>query len=168
MANPTPFSVVPAKHPEGFRKALLGLAVALLPVLTLAAPASAQVASDSVAVAGVVERYHHALASGDSAAALALLAQDAVIIESGGVESLQEYRSHHLPADITFAREVKGTRSPVRLTVRGDVAWTSTTSTSRGKYRGKTVNSTGAELMVLARGVDGWTINAIHWSSRDR
>lgn len=168
MANPILFSILPPKRTEGFRKALLGLAVALLALLTPAARVSAQVASDSAAVAGVVERYHHALASGDSTAALALLAEDAIIIESGGLESRREYRSHHLPADITFAREVKGTRSPVRVTVRGDVAWTSATSTTRGKYRGKTLNSTGAELMVLARGVDGWTINAIHWSSRDR
>lgn len=133
----------------------------------LAAPAIAQVPSDSMAVAGVVDRYHHALAAGDSAAALALLSPNAMILESGSVESLREYRSHHLPADIAFARAVKGTRSPVRVTVRGDVAWTSATSTTRGKYRRKTVNSSGAELMVLTRSVDGWTISAIHWSSRD-
>jgi ketosteroid isomerase-like protein len=147
---------------------LLRLAGAILPVLTLAAPASAQVAGDSVAVARVVERYHHALASGDSAAALALLAPEAVIIESGGVESRQEYRSHHLPADIAFVRAVKTTRSPVHVTVRGDVAWTSARSTTRGNYRGKSVNSTGAESMVLTRSADGWTISAIHWSSHDR
>ena len=119
-----------------------------------------------MAVAGVVDGYHHALAVGDSAAALALLSPNAIIVESGGVESLREYRSHHLPADIAFARAVKATRSPVRVTVRGDVAWTDATSTTRGKYGGKTVNSGGAELMVLTRAPAGWKINAIHWSSR--
>jgi ketosteroid isomerase-like protein len=121
-----------------------------------------------MAVAGVVERYHHALQSGDSSAALAILAPDAVILESGGLESVREYRSHHLPADITFARAVKTTRSPVQVVVRGDVAWTNATSTTRGIYRGKTTNATGAESMVLTRSADGWTIRAIHWSSRDR
>jgi ketosteroid isomerase-like protein len=154
MANPTP--------------TLLKLGGTLLFLLTLAAPVGGQVAADSAAVAGVVERYHRALASGDSAAAVALLARDAVVLESGGVESLQEYRSHHLPADIAFARAVKTTRSPVRVTVRGDVAWTYATSAIRGKYRGTTVNSAGAESMVLTRSRDRWTINAIHWSSHDR
>jgi ketosteroid isomerase-like protein len=148
-------------------KALPGLAGTLLLAMALAAPALGQAAGDSAAVAGVVAQYHKALASGDSATALALLAEDAVILESGGVESLQEYRSHHLPADIAFAQTVKTTRSPVRVTVRGEVAWTHATSTARGKYRGKTVSSTGAESMVLTRGAEGWTIRAIHWSSRD-
>ena len=146
---------------------ILGASGALVSLTALTAPAHAQVPSDSMAVAGVVDRYHHALAAGDSAAALALLSPNAMILESGSVESLREYRSHHLPADIAFARAVKGTRSPVRVTVRGDVAWTSATSTTRGKYRRKTVNSSGAELMVLTRSVDRWTISAIHWSSRD-
>ena len=147
---------------------ILCLSGVLVSLTTLAAPAIAQVPSDSMAVATVVDRYHHALAAGDSATALALLSPNAIILESGGVESLREYRSHHLPADIAFARAVKSNRSTVHVTVRGDVAWTSATSTTRGRYRGKTVNSTDAELMVLTRSADGWTINAIHWSSRDR
>jgi ketosteroid isomerase-like protein len=147
---------------------ILGTGRVLASLTALAAPATAQVPSDSMAVAAVVDRYHHALAAGDSATALALLSPNAIILESGGVESLREYRSHHLPADIAFARAVKGSRSPVRVTVRGDVDWTSATSTTRGRYRGKTVNSTGAELMVLTRSADGWTISAIHWSARNR
>jgi uncharacterized protein (TIGR02246 family) len=141
---------------------------AVAPLIGLPVPASAQALGDSAAVAAVVERYHAALASGDSAAALALLAEDAVILESGSLESRQEYRSHHLPADIAFARGVKGTRSPLRVFVRGDVAWTTATSTTRGKFRGRPVNSSGAELMVLTRIQDTWKISAIHWSSRDR
>ena len=41
---------------------------------------------DSAAVAAVVGGFHDALARGDSAAALALLAPDVRILESGGVE----------------------------------------------------------------------------------
>jgi ketosteroid isomerase-like protein len=141
---------------------------ALVLLTALAAPALAQVPSDSMAVAAVVDRYHHALAAGDSGLALALLSPNAIIVESGDVESLLEYRSHHLPADIAFARAVKANRSAVHVIVRGDVAWTNATSTTQGMYRGKTVNSTGAESMVLTRSPDGWTISAIHWSSRNR
>lgn len=123
-------------------------------------------ANDSAAVLAVVERYHDALARGDSTTALSLLARDAVILESGGFETRAEYRSHHLPGDIAFARAVRRERGPIRVTIQGDVAWVSSTSTSRGEYRGRTVNSAGAELMVLSRGPDGWWIRAIHWSSR--
>lgn len=130
---------------------------------------AASAETDSAAVATAVESYHTALATGDSVAALALLAPDAVILESGGVETRAEYRNHHLPGDIAFARAVRAERTPVRATVRGDVAWAWSTSVTQGEYRGRPVNSAGAELMVLTRGPDGrWLINAIHWSSRAR
>jgi hypothetical protein len=94
-----------------------------------------------------------------------------VILESGGVETRAEYRGHHLPGDIAFARAVKAVRSPVRVPVRGDAAWASSTSVTQGEFRGRAANSTDAELMVLTRGADaaaGWRIAAIHWSSRTR
>jgi uncharacterized GH25 family protein/ketosteroid isomerase-like protein len=123
-------------------------------------------ASDSAAIVAVVERYHEALARGDSATALSLLAPDAVILESGGLETRAEYRSHHLPGDIAFSRAVRRERGPIRVVVQGDVAWVSSTSTSQGEYGGRAINSTGAELMVLTRESGDWRIRAIHWSSR--
>lgn len=122
--------------------------------------------SDSGAVAAAIERFHGALAAGDSVAALAMLAPDAVILENGTVETRDEYRGHHLPADIEFARAVPSQRSPVWVVVRGDVAWATSTSRTRGEFRGREINSEGAELMVLTRTPAGWRISAIHWSSR--
>jgi ketosteroid isomerase-like protein len=122
--------------------------------------------TDSADVVATVERYQRALASGDSATALQLLAPDAVILESGGLQTRDEYRAHHLPADIGFARAVPSVRGPMRVVVRGDAAWTSSTTTTRGEYRGRQINSRGAELMVLSREPDGWKIRAIHWSSK--
>jgi uncharacterized GH25 family protein/ketosteroid isomerase-like protein len=124
--------------------------------------------ADSAEVAATVERYHRALASADSAGALALLTPDAVILESGGLESRAEYRSHHLPADIEFARAVRSERSEVRVRLRGDAAWAASTSTTQGEFRGRPINAAGAELMVLVRTSAGWRIAAIHWSSRAR
>ena len=124
---------------------------------------------DSAAVARAVAAYDAALAAGDSAAALALLAPDAVVLESGGVETREEYRSHHLQGDIAFARAVRTESRPPRIVVRGDVAWAWSTSTTQGTYRERAINSAGAELMVLGRAADGrWLIHAIHWSSRAR
>jgi ketosteroid isomerase-like protein len=145
---------------------MLRLASALASLAITDTAALAQAHGDSAVVAAAVERYHRALSQGDSAAALALLSPDAVIVESGMIESLREYRSHHLSADIAFARTVKATRSPVHASVEGDVAWTTATTTARGTYRSKPINSVGAELMVLTRTAGGWTIRAIHWSSR--
>lgn len=146
----------------------------LLAALLCAGPLAAQqhdhhgAASDSAAVVAVIGRYHQALASGDSAGALALLAADAVILESGGRETRAEYQSHHLPGDIRFAQAIRSVRGAVAVTVRGDVAWASSTSTTQGDYNGRAINSAGAELMVLSREADGWKIRAIHWSSRTR
>ena len=134
-----------------------------VPTASPAAPAPA-----GGAAAAVVTRFHRALEQGDSAAALALLAPDAAILESGAVETVADYRAHHLPADIEYARAVPGTRAPVRVQVRGDVAWTVGSSETKGEFRGRPVNSAGAELMVLTRMPHGWRISAIHWSSRRR
>lgn len=125
-------------------------------------------ASDTAAVHDVLRRFHEALARGDSAGALALLAEDAVILEAGGIESRAEYRAHHLPADIRFASAVPAKGGPLQVALAGDVAWVSSTSEVVGSFEGRAVNSVGAELAVLTRSADGWRIRAIHWSSRRR
>ena len=154
--------------------ALIALAAAAA-FLGMSEPAAAQhehhaastPANDSAAVAEVVHQYHQALAAGDSTTAMALLAADAVILESGGIETREEYRSHHLSSDIAFARAVTSERGPIAVKIHGDVAWAASTSTTRGQHRDRTINSAGAELMVLTKTPAGWRISAIHWSSRN-
>lgn len=124
--------------------------------------------ADSVGVAATVDRFHRALAAADSAGALALLTGDVQILESGGTEDRAEYRSHHLGSDIEFARAVPSRRGATAVRVHGDVAWATSTSTTEGTFRGRAINSAGAELMVLVRTPEGWRIAAIHWSSRNR
>jgi len=151
----------------GFRRLALGMA-ALLGLSASAAAQSGQHATDSSDVAKVVESYHAAEAGGDSTAMLALLDDDAVILEGGGIETKVDFRSHHIAADIAFIRAVQTTRSPIRVRVREDAAWATSTSTAQGNVNGRAVNSVGAELMVLTRTSSGWKITAIHWSSRAR
>jgi uncharacterized protein (TIGR02246 family) len=116
-------------------------------------------------VAAVVDAYHAALASGDSTAALSLLAEDVTILESGNVEDKNHYRSGHLAGDMRFAQAVPRERSEITVRLVGDVAWAWSTSTVQGTMGDREINSRGAELMVLGR-VDGaWLIRAIHWSS---
>ncbi len=163
-------SPAPLPSPQRAAAALLGF---LLLSGSLAAQQPAAIrgpnsAADSTDVVRAVEAYHAALQRGDSAAALSLLASDVVVLESGGVETRDEYRSHHLPADMQFAQALPGTRGPVGVKVRGDVAWAWSTSVVQGEFRGRQINSSGAELMVLTRSAGGWKIAAIHWSSRAR
>ena len=124
------------------------------------------ISSDSLDVIAAVARYQSALRTGDSSAALSMLARDVIVLESGDVESFVEYRAHRLAADMSFAQAIPSTRANVRAVVRGDVAWVSSTTQTRGEFRGRQINSSGAELMVLSREPDGWKIRAIHWSSK--
>lgn len=123
---------------------------------------------DSAAVVAVVDSFHTALSTGDSVAALRLLAPDAVILESGSMESRAEYRSHHLAGDIAFSKAVKDQRGPMNVRVEGAVAWTIGTSITEGQYNGRAINSAGAESMVLTKSANAWRIRSIHWSSRTR
>lgn len=148
------------------RHALSAHAFAALSLFTTATVLSATAPSDSSDVAATVDRFHAALAAGDSVAALAILADDVVILESGARESRDDYRAHHLIADIAFARAVPSRRGAMAVQIRGDVAWVTGTSASQGEYRGRPINSTGAELIVLSKEAGGWKIRAIHWSSR--
>ena len=122
--------------------------------------------SDSTAAVAVVERFHTLLATGDSVAAVQLLSPDLVVLESGGVETRAEYLGHHLGADMQFAMAVPSERGIVGFHQEGDVVWVAGTSTSRGTFRDRKIDSRGAELVVLTRSGSGWLIRAIHWSSR--
>ena len=141
------------------------VAAMLLATASVDVPAQSP-AADSTAVTATVHAFHQALAAGDAGGALRLLAADAVILESGGRESRDEYAAHHLAEDIEFARAVPVERSALQVTVSGDAAWVNSTSLMRGTYRGRAIDAAGVELMVLSRTAPGWVIRAIHWSSR--
>jgi len=145
-----------------------GLFAALLAPHATPWPPVAPTAPDSAAIVAVVEAFHAALGAGDSVGALALLAPDAVVLESGDLESRAEYAEHHLGADMAFTRAVPSTRVTTEVVQDGAVAWVASVTTSKGTYRGREISSQGAELMVLSRTDAGWRIRAIHWSSRRR
>jgi len=143
------------------------LAAGLLSLIAVV-PLATQSAADEAGVLAVVRGFHSALTAGDPAKALALVAEDAVFLEAGGVETRAQYAKDHLPADIEFEKGVSITRSPIRVVVAGDAAWATSTSEVTGTYQGRAVDSLGTELMVLSRAPAGWRIRAVHWSSRPR
>ena len=130
----------------------------------------ANVASDSANALAAVAGFHAALARGDTLAALTLLAPDVLIMEGGDIETLSEYRGHHLSEDMAYARAIAGVSTVRRVVVQRDVAWVSSTSVVDGMIKERRVNTAGAELVVLSRqnASAPWRIRAVHWSSHRR
>jgi len=147
---------------------IVALAVVLAGLVVPSDTTAARQASAAGQIIAVVSEFHAALSTGDSATALRLLDQDAIILESGEVETRDEYRAHHLQADIEFARAVPSKRTVLSVTVVGDGGWIASKSENVGRIGTRSINSVGAELMVLRKRDTGWKIAAIHWSSRTR
>src|SRR5262245_65699115 len=87
-------------------------------------------------IVAVVNAFYGAITAGDNAAAMKLIAADAVFVESGKIETRAEYEMNHLPADIEFESQVKAVRSPARVTFDGrDTAWAISTAEHRSEER---------------------------------
>lgn len=145
--------------------------------LLLSVPASASEptrTAQSVAVspeageaARVVDAFHAALESGDTDAALALLAEDVMVFEEGGAERTRdEYAAHHLGADASYAAASVSTMTRRLGATSGDTAWILTEGSTTGQAGNSATARLTVETMVLARASDGWRIKHIHWSSR--
>ena len=79
--------------------------------------------------AEVVAAFHAALAAGDSTRALDLLAPEVVIYEGGGIErSREEYRSHHLGADIASSTGTQRAVAQQVSDLAGELAWVISTA----------------------------------------
>lgn len=114
-----------------------------------------------------IAAFHAALAAGDKAKALSLLAPEVVIYESGHVErSRDEYASMHLAGDIDFARS--STRKVLKETERidGNIAVVSEETETTGMAMGMPVRLLGTGTAVLEKRGDAWSIVHVHWSSR--
>jgi ketosteroid isomerase-like protein len=117
-------------------------------------------------VTAVVESFYAAIKKGDTAAAMSVIAPDAVFLESGKLETRAEYEANHLPADIDFEKQVSGKRGPMRVTFDGNTAWVIATTQYDGTFDGSPVSFVSAQLVVLTRDAGTWRIRTIHWSSR--
>jgi ketosteroid isomerase-like protein len=117
--------------------------------------------------AQVVDSFHAALARGDTAAAAALLSDEALIFEAGGAErSKADYASAHLPGDAVFAQATKAEITRRTGGVAGDLAWVASEGRTRGRYRDRDVDRITTETVVLRRQAGAWRIVHVHWSSR--
>jgi ketosteroid isomerase-like protein len=116
--------------------------------------------------AASVDAFHAALRRGNTKAASALLADNALIFEGGGVErSKAEYEAHHLSADAAFSQAVPSVMTRRAGDSDGTVAWIASEGRTTGTYKGKAIDRVTAETMVLRRIGRVWKVTHIHWSS---
>lgn len=149
------------------RLPLLVAVVVALGAPALAGEARAQADSPEEAVRTSAHRLHDALAAGDSAAVLELLADDVRVYESGHAETRPEYRAGHLAVDIEFAGAVERETLSEHVRTSGEgVAVYLSEYRATGTFRGNEIDSHGTETLVMERRPDGWKIVHIHWSSR--
>jgi|RhiMetdeSRZDD1v2_1073273.scaffolds.fasta_scaffold282953_4 ketosteroid isomerase-like protein len=149
------------------RQRCLGYGLIATTVLLVSACGAPPPASPNESeVIAVVEAFYAAIKKGDPAAAMSVIAHDAVFLESGKLETRAEYEANHLPADIEFESQVTGKRGPMRVTFEGNTAWVIALTDYDGTFQGSPVSFVSAQLVVLARDADNWRIRTIHWSSR--
>lgn len=121
------------------------------------------------AVVNTVAQFSKALQGGDLKRVGELLAEDVLILESGGAErSREQYLGHHAISDSAFlgGAHVQVKQRTVR--VSGNLAWVGTESELHATRDGKAMTLLSTETMVLKKGAAGWRIVHIHWSSRPR
>ena len=119
--------------------------------------------------AAVVDRFHAALGRGDGKGALQLMAQDALVYESGHVEKDKaEYEAAHLGADMEFSQAVKSLVTRRSGRASGNLAWIASEGQTSGSFKGKPVARATTETIVLRRSSGQWRIVHIHWSSAAR
>lgn len=139
------------------------------PPLHASIPTSVKAGSQpSAELAGAeraLEDFHQALRGGDKTAALAMLADDALIYESGHAETKPEYAAHHLDADIAFAKAVPGKTVRRRGESASSLVWFTTEGRTTGTYKGKAVDRRTTETALLRSDAGKWVIVHLHWSS---
>ena len=96
-----------------------------------------------------------------------LLDPKALILESGSSErSRDEYLQSHAIADAAFMQGAQQQLRYRQARAVGDVAWVGSESVLQTVKGGKSLVILSTETMVLRKGLDGWRIVHIHWSSR--
>lgn len=120
----------------------------------------------SEAIAAIADQLHAALSSGDIDTVRSLLAPDILIYESGNAEtSLEEYASHHMPADMAFLAAMDKTLLSRQVLAGTDMAVVNSRSRLSGSYRDEDLDIVSTETLVLQQTGGVWRIIHAHWSS---
>jgi hypothetical protein len=121
---------------------------------------------DSTVVVNVLNDFRMAIINNEQEKASELLTDDARILESGGIETKEEYLSHHFHSDGKFLSAMEREVKSQKVKSNENTAWVSTVSHMQGTFNEKEVSVNSAELAVLVKTEGGWKISSVHWSSR--
>ncbi|MTI88493.1 MAG: nuclear transport factor 2 family protein [Balneolaceae bacterium] len=114
----------------------------------------------------VLNRFQQAIVDNNTELASSLLHDEALILESGGMETKSEYLSHHFHSDGKFLSAMERKVISREAAQEGSTIWVSTVSEMKGTYNDRDIAVNSAELAVLVSTDEGWKISALHWSSR--
>ncbi len=137
-------------------------------MLLLTSRGYGQQATEKEAVVNSLEAFHQAIVDNNTERARSLLADSAKILESGVIESRDEYLADHFHMDGKFLSAMNRKVKTRNVTIQGEIAWVSTNSRTRGTYKGRDLNLNSLELAVLTKVDDEWEISSLHWSSSKR
>lgn len=116
-----------------------------------------------------VERFSGALKAGDLSAAGTVLAEDVLILETGGAEySREEYLGGHAKHDAAFLKDAHVQVLRRTAHAEGNFAWVGTESELHATRDDKPLTLLSTETMILAKSGNDWRIVHIHWSSRPK
>jgi ketosteroid isomerase-like protein len=126
----------------------------------------AQTNQKEAKVLEALDNFKTAIVENDSDAATNVMADDALILEGSGMETKEEYLSHHFHSDGKFLKAMDREILTQKISIEGNTAWVSTVSSMKGTYSEREIDLTSLELAVLKKAGSDWKITAIHWSSR--
>ncbi|WP_421774945.1 DUF4440 domain-containing protein [Gracilimonas sp.] len=135
-------------------------------LLFLSGTVMAQTTQKEAKILQTLDDFKTAIVENDLEAASNLLADDVLILEGRGMESKEEYLSHHFHSDGKFMKAMSREILNRKVSIEGSTAWVSTVSSMKGRYSDREIDLTSLELAVLKKDHSGWQIKAIHWSSR--
>ncbi len=118
-------------------------------------------------VVQVLDNFREAIINNNQEKASELLTDDARILESGGIETKEEYLLHHFHSDGKFLSAMEREVQSQKVEANESTAWVSTASHMHGTYDDGDISINSAELAVLIKTDDGWKISSVHWSSRN-
>lgn len=145
--------------------ALLGISALAQAERRIALDVDLRVDAKANAAVDVADAFADALDSGDLDTVKSLLAEDVIVLESGGVEaSRNEYFAHHAAADAKYLADATQTITRRVAKADGATVWIATESTLAKPNQSPSKNT---ETLVLAKRKGDWKIVHIHWSSRN-
>jgi hypothetical protein len=134
-----------------------------------AAPATAAAVVAAPAPADIADAFHESLRQGKREQALALLAPDATMFETGYVELDRDaYAKGHLSDDADFASVTDYKLIRRSVFQEAQTAWVLTLSSIQGIFGDQHVDLEQTETMLLRQGPAGWQIVHVHWSAHPR